>query len=642
MQTLRYQIREWLWLAFWLVGLSGFFVLTKAPEYLNRVFYDRFLQAQQREIQNDFLLIAIDDRSLTKLGRWPWSRDVHAGLLNKLSQAGVRQIALDLLLTEKSQNSIADQSLQIAIQSGVPVLLPALRVEDPSLSNFNETYIKPSESLGLPDHRIVHIEVNVDSDGVVRSLPLELSGGIQALSVALAKGMNTAVSLDESSFSDYLIPFAGPSGRVPQVSYVDVLEGLVPPEVLIDKTVVIGVTAQGLGDSFVTPLDVRMPGAELHIHAADGFKKGMAIRVWHPLASWGFAFLMVAGVLMCCGKSSPRVFGLAVITAIPSAFAIVWFLFCQFSLYLSPSLALLCLMLLYPLWSWRRLAGVDRYAQRQLQQLEPEIKKVCKPRPSGIPRKVDYVSHQLELVEQMHNTLRQVEHDKRTQKDELIRFLSHDLKAPQTSILAILEDLERCGDLPVSFINRIDAIADNARRTLVLGEQFLDEQRLSYENLHPVEVQINNIVYEVLHQLSPLASKKTVLLSFDESNLLAYVLADHQLLSRVFQNLIDNAIKYSPEGGRVVISVEWMAEQKQLNLYIDDEGPGVPVHKRTQIFAPFEQLGGKTQKKGYGLGLAFVQKVMAHFGGTVACAESPSGGARFMIAIPCDAVENLI
>jgi two-component system sensor histidine kinase MprB len=104
--------------------------------------------------------------------------------------------------------------------------------------------------------------------------------------------------------------------------------------------------------------------------------------------------------------------------------------------------------------------------------------------------------------------------------------------------------------------------------------------------------------------------------------------ADVSSLTRAVTNLLDNAVKWSPEGGTVTVQID-----KGL-LSIADDGPGIDPSDRPHVFDRFYRSDGARSLPGSGLGLAIVAQAVSEHGGNVTVGESPSGGARFDVAIP--------
>ncbi len=211
---------------------------------------DQIAALDTREVSPEVLIVAIDERSLEALGRWPWRRAVHAALLERLSSAGVRAIGLNLLLSDADAAHPGDDPrLAQAMRRAGSVVLPmyarwpdGLRVE-PAL---------PRPVLREAAQGLGHIHVELDDDGVARSVFLRegaagerwdhwtlslLAVGGEAVDVSRLPGARRAAAPAGQAADPgvwrrdhhLLIPYAGPPGQVARVSYIDALEGRVPP-----------------------------------------------------------------------------------------------------------------------------------------------------------------------------------------------------------------------------------------------------------------------------------------------------------------------------------------------------------------------------------------------------------------------------
>jgi two-component system sensor histidine kinase KdpD len=110
---------------------------------------------------------------------------------------------------------------------------------------------------------------------------------------------------------------------------------------------------------------------------------------------------------------------------------------------------------------------------------------------------------------------------------------------------------------------------------------------------------------------------------------------DASAMERVLANLLQNAIKYSPPGTPVGISAQVNANG-ELELSVEDEGPGIPVESRERIFEPFyrNRTTLESQVPGHGLGLGICQQIVREHGGRIEVTDGPGGGARFIVQLP--------
>ncbi len=343
---------------------------------LDYLVYDSYLGALQRPVSRDVMVVAIDDRSLAELGRWPWSRAQHAELIERLSDAGARAIALDLILAgEDRQNPEGDLALARALQLNGKVVLPVIAEQTEIDGLLRE--VAPLPVLAEEAAQLGHIDIELDEDGKVRrtflyagigepnrpSLALAMlnAGGFQG---ELPKGVERegAVSSSGAWVRDrmFLLPFAGLSRGATTISYVDALnmDGERMRELFRGKYVLIGATASGLGEKYtVSPIGQRqvMPGVEILANIADTLLRGSAIA---PLPmSWQtvLTLVLVAPVYVLyrlVGGGSAMPLALVYLVGV---LALSFLLLGGAGIWFPPMTAVLCIAFSYPLWSWRRM-----------------------------------------------------------------------------------------------------------------------------------------------------------------------------------------------------------------------------------------------------------------------------------------------
>ncbi|HUP10411.1 MAG TPA: CHASE2 domain-containing protein, partial [Caldimonas sp.] len=289
------------------VGCAGVLVvvlcviwqLTSGADHL---VYDQFLAARSLPVSPDIVLVEIDNASVAALGRWPWSRALHARLVDQLAKAGTAAVVYDVLFTESSPDDARFAQALRARPAFLPILLT------PADAAGQRDAVRPVAPLAEAAAGMGHINLEVDSDGIVRSVALfegdarqrwpqlmvPLWRAVRSGAVELAHGTPAAAHGDEvlragapGSESRFLIPFGGNSQTYRKVSFADVLEGRVPPEQLRGRAAVVGVTASGLYDRFATPLSGTLgplPGVYIHAVVLDTLLNGTAIQPVAPLA----------------------------------------------------------------------------------------------------------------------------------------------------------------------------------------------------------------------------------------------------------------------------------------------------------------------------------------------------------------------
>ncbi len=215
------------------------------------------------------------------------------------------------------------------------------------------------------------------------------------------------------------------------------------------------------------------------------------------------------------------------------------------------------------------------------------------------------------------------------EREQALQLLSHDMRAPQSAIIAALS-----GKLDSEARDRIER---NARRTMQLAQDFVDMARMEDSEFSGEDVLLIELLRDAADNLWPLAKEKTVKIELVDNSDAGFVIAEPDSLSRAFANLLDNAIKYSPNGGTIQIEITKTNDndRRDLCVKISDDGPGIAKEMLPKLFARFASTGekrGRTQ--GMGLGLSFVATIVRRHGGEVHGKNLPEGGSCFVITLP--------
>jgi adenylate cyclase len=244
------------------------------------------------------VIVGIDDDSLTRLGRWPWPRDVHARLLDILTKGGAQAVGIDLAFTETS-TSTADAALAGGIERNGRTVLPLMfdlapTQSEPALS-LAEGVQRPIPEIAAAASGLGHVNVVPDPDGIVRTVPMVvgfegerfpafsltvLSEAEPAFRTGVSQTGNTLVAgvrtIPLEMGGRLRVNFAGPRGSFRTYSYADVLSGAVGPAIFKDRIVLVGITAKALGDYFMTPgaEGTLVPGVEVHANALNTVLRG--------------------------------------------------------------------------------------------------------------------------------------------------------------------------------------------------------------------------------------------------------------------------------------------------------------------------------------------------------------------------------
>jgi two-component system, OmpR family, phosphate regulon sensor histidine kinase PhoR len=228
-------------------------------------------------------------------------------------------------------------------------------------------------------------------------------------------------------------------------------------------------------------------------------------------------------------------------------------------------------------------------------------------------------------------------HELQQLKDRFLSNVSHELRTPLTNICAYAEILQtlvpgETAEWPdfvrivheesVELSRLVDGMFDYLQ--LESGEAVFQEEILDGAA----------IVRETLAQLLPKASRRHIELEFECADEPPTIVGDRARLAQVVRHLVDNAVKFSPEGGSVRVVVG--TRDEGFELRVEDCGPGVPLRDRQAVFEKFHQLSDHMTAKaaGTGIGLATSRVIVARFGGLIWCEASPQGGACFCVLLP--------
>jgi signal transduction histidine kinase len=219
------------------------------------------------------------------------------------------------------------------------------------------------------------------------------------------------------------------------------------------------------------------------------------------------------------------------------------------------------------------------------------------------------------------------------QRRDHIAMLVHDLRHPLSSLGLIAEVLESEDMLPTDRRAAVAQIRGMCTEMARLVDGVLAASRLEAGvfSVEPSNVKVGTMIEPLLKVFTPVASRRRVALVFDGS-LDLEVRADAQKLRQALDNLVANALKFTPRGGRVVLKV-WR-EADSAVFEIADSGPGVPPAERGSIFDRYKQGSRGRAAGGAGLGLAIARGIAEAHHGSIAVESGDLGGAAFRIIIP--------
>lgn len=225
-------------------------------------------------------------------------------------------------------------------------------------------------------------------------------------------------------------------------------------------------------------------------------------------------------------------------------------------------------------------------------------------------------------------------------KEMLTGMVVHDLRTPLASIFGTLSYLSTDPDVDLSDMSKslLTGAMAAANQMVRLTETLLEGQRLEKGNLKPDSepFDVANMVEVCLNQVASLLTMHKLTTQSTIPDDLPMVFADPHITQRIIENLLDNAIKFSPRGGMVEIGA--IREGGFIKISVADTGPGIPKEQQAEIFEQFAQL--KTSEKspssrgGFGLGLTFCQLATQAMGGSIWVESDGETGTTFLFTVP--------
>jgi two-component system sensor histidine kinase BarA len=240
-------------------------------------------------------------------------------------------------------------------------------------------------------------------------------------------------------------------------------------------------------------------------------------------------------------------------------------------------------------------------------------------------------------------------------KSAFLATVSHELRTPLTSIIGYSEMLAEGfgGTLTKDQLEFVQTIRTKGDQLLGLIMSLLDLTKLESGTLtmRPIVMPIETVLGDAMSTAMPKASKKGVKLRIERGAKSLVLKADPDRLRQVFVNLVDNAVKFTPEGGEVVLSARELEPKddddgaglvllapfrRDVEVRVADSGVGIPSHERTRIFDPFYQIDQSSTREqgGAGLGLSIVKRIVEAHNGHVRVESNEPKGTVFVVTIP--------
>ncbi|WP_375579210.1 ATP-binding protein [Marivirga tractuosa] len=248
-------------------------------------------------------------------------------------------------------------------------------------------------------------------------------------------------------------------------------------------------------------------------------------------------------------------------------------------------------------------------------------------------RSKDELSHQRQLLQKKNKELTEIN----KQKDDLIGIVAHDLKSPINQMSGLITILgfksEKWDKEEIDIFEKLENSNFHLKE---LVERILDLESIQKKSLNYKfsTIDMADILRETVAEFKEKALSKNI--SIDTSKILngKMVLADPFFLKQVFENLLSNALKFSPLGSNIFIGTETHHEYH--HVFVKDEGPGISEKDKMKLFTKYMTLSAKPtgDETSTGLGLSIVKKYVEEMNGSVWCESDIGKGAKFVVAFP--------
>ncbi len=638
----RFQLNDLASSALILLTLAFVIHTTQLFSRVDNLIFDYGQKLTKTVAPDDVIIIAIDQASLSQIGRWPWSREVHANLLQRLKLEETAVIGLDVIFAEPEQaNPAADALLAKAIAESGKVVLPVLLETVRANGQVIETLPLPALMQYAADVGRVHAVL--DEDSIARSVYLHEGIGepiwqlfSQAvLNVASNQPTHNKFASDraETSINAYglarenqrRINFLGPSNHFNSISYAQVLSGDFPQGLFTNKIVLVGATALGMNDLLTTPVSGRstpMAGVEFHANVLQSIRTNKLIHLVSPYISLAVLLTLSIMPLLWMPKASALIGFLSTLLFM-GLIALAAGLLPKFSgVWLPPSAALVSLLLAYPIWSWRKLEAAQRFLDFELDYLKQNM--VVLPDQTIHPSFAGYDQFDARIAQV--RTVTQQLRFLNAERKETLAFISHDLRAPIAGALSVLEQHQEAKE----------KLHKPLSQALNLAEDFLQVSRAEMmDNTSFDELDFTGLVHQAIDDAYDAAIEKQIVLARNIIQGVVWVNGNFGLLHRAMLNLILNAVKYAPHQTEIKVGVDLNVEHTQVMCSVSNKGAGIPIAEQEDLFKRFSRLKKHDkQANGAGLGLYFVRTVAEKHHGFVAVESDVDAMTTFKLQLP--------
>ena len=282
----------------------------------------------------------------------------------------------------------------------------------------------------------------------------------------------------------------------------------------------------------------------------------------------------------------------------------------------------------------------------------------------------DYVAKPFDMDDLLHRIERAV-FNRRTlkekqlleqEKEDFFFMLSHDLKNPITAVIGSIDIMRegRLGPVNQEQTEYLQSAIESCEEVVTMIDNLLDMQRFNTGRMKTKISMIdpNKLLATSVRRFSPAAERENITLTFDTQSEMPVIEADSSIMGRVIENLVANAIKFTPDGGSITLSCRCVegGELREtlvrasvamsgdfsdtccfVRISVCDTGSGISPDELTYIFERYAQADNPSRRGrgGAGLGLAFCKKAVEEFGGYIWAESTDDSGSTFIILLPC-------
>jgi signal transduction histidine kinase len=554
------------------------------------------------------VLLAIDDETVSRYGALPLDRAVLAEALKRVASAQPKVLVVDVLLSERTREA-PDTSLADALSRFPRVVLASAM--EATQDGRPPRWIAPLPEFQDRAFAVGHVHLEPDRDGVARTLLLTKANGgnrywalgFQAFRAALGAQESPVEYANELRVGNRRVPasdangrlmwihYNGPEGTFRRVSLASVLDGRTPLSAFFRKVVILGVTAQGAGDRVYTPFStgLGMSGIEIHANIFSTLLDGAYLYPLSPLAEFLWLLAIAALVITAAWWRQGR---------------------------LLPPVALAGVVVIPVFSYWMLRAGVIvPVASGLVTQTAAAL--VC------------FLAHTRFIRRRLGEAV-----EGRQDYAFRLQAVAHEIKTPLTAIHASSQLMTEA-DIPEQKKEEIaQRIHKEAGRLSGVVSTFLDVERISAGvlKLQRQPTELSALVAEASERAGLLALKKRIGIEQDLDRVI--VPADAELLQFAIYNLLVNAVKYSPNGSSIRISLQ--SSPQTACLVVADQGCGIELAEQKHIFERFYRTRKHRDdiQSGSGIGLALVKEIVTQHGGRIEVKSEPGRGASFSVFLP--------